>query len=248
MKKTLILTITMLLLVSFAVANGPEGLHGSWDKLLKKHVENGTVDYKSFAADVKTLDSYLDQLAKTDIAGFDRGAKLAFWINAYNAYTVKLILNHSPVKSIRKISRPWKQRICKTAGKTVSLDHIEHKILRKELKEPRIHFAIVCASIGCPDLQNFAFLPEKIEDQLNHAARQFFGSPKHFYTEIDDGTLVIYISKIFRWFGEDFGGNKKEKMAFMKPFLGKSQQDRFRRAASVKFKYLSYDWNLNDKK
>lgn len=236
----------MLLQVSFAIANGSEGLHGSWDKMLKKHVTNGKVDYKGFAADEKALNTYLDQLNNTDISGFDRNAQLAFWINAYNAYTIKLILNHYPVKSIRKISRPWKQKICKAAGKTVSLDHIEHKILRKELKEPRIHFAIVCASIGCPDLQEFAFFPGKIEEQLNHTARQFFNSPKHFYTEIDDDTLVIYISKIFSWFGEDFGKNKMEKVAFMKPFLGKAQQDRFKRAGSVKIKYLKYDWKLNE--
>jgi len=247
-KKLIIPVLLFLLSVVPVEAKLSGGLHGSWDKLLKKHVKNGTVDYKGFAADVKVLDRYLDQLYETDISSFGRAARLAFWINAYNAYTVKLILNHYPVKSIRKISRPWKQSICKAAGKTVSLDHIEHTVLRSELKEPRIHFVIVCASIGCPDLQDSAYLPETIEDQLNHAARQFFGTPKHFYTEIDGDTLIIYISKIFSWFGGDFGKNKKEKMDFMKPFLGKAQQDRFRRAGSVKFKYLDYDWNLNERK
>jgi hypothetical protein len=221
------------------------GLHSTWDGLLKKHVKKGLVDYKGFHADRIRLNRYLRKLEKADLSSFSPQQKLAFWINAYNAFTIKLILNHYPVKSIRKISRPWKQRIWKATGKTVSLDEIEHKILRKEFKEPRIHFAIVCASIGCPDLQSFAYVPGKIEAQLNLAAQQFFGSRKHFYIEEEGNTVKIHISKIFKWFGEDFGKSKKERAAFMQKYLGKTTAAKIKKAASLKFKYLSYDWNLN---
>jgi hypothetical protein len=244
--------ITILIIICFAgltlAAGETNGFHDTWDKLLKKYVKNGRVDYKGFAADAGQLDSYLAKLDKTDISAYNRDQKLAFWINAYNAFTIKLILDHYPIKSIRKISNPWGKRIWKAAGQTLSLDDIEHKILRKELKEPRIHFAIVCASIGCPDLQPFAFQARKLDDQLNLAARQFFGSSKHFYIKEDGDTIIIHISKIFSWFGKDFGKTKEEQAAFMHPYLARSTTEKLKKAKSLKFKYLSYDWNLNERK
>jgi hypothetical protein len=196
---------------------------------------------------MKVLDGYLEKLEKEDISSYLPGHELAFWINAYNAFTVKLILNHYPVKSIRKISNPWGQRVWKVAGQTLSLDHIEHKILRKEFKEPRIHFAIVCASIGCPDLQDFAFRGDKINEQLVLVARKFFASAKHFHIKKDGDTVIIYISKIFDWFGKDFGKNKEERIAFMLTYLDQSTADKIKKAKSLKIKYLDYNWNLNGK-
>lgn len=246
MRKIMILTVVLFGLFAVLSAGKDTGLHKTWDTLLQTYVKNGHVNYKGFARDVKQLNAYLDTLDKTDISSFPREEKLAYWINAYNAYTVKLILNHYPIKSIRKISRPWKQRICKTAGKTLSLDHIEHKILRKELKEPRIHFAIVCASIGCPDLQSFAFTGERVNEQLDHAAARFFASRKHFYFETDGDKVKIYISKIFSWFGDDFGDNKELKVNFILRYLEKPDAEKIKKAGSVRMKYLSYDWNLNE--
>jgi hypothetical protein len=224
----------------------PPSPHTTWDHLLKKHVKNGLVDYKGFAKDIKRLDNYLDQLNKANISGFSKEQKLAYWINAYNAFTVKLILNHYPTKSIRKISRPWKRKEWNAAGKPVSLDQIEHKILRKEFKEPRIHFAIVCASIGCPDLQPFAFTAGKLEKQLTLAAKQFFSSPKHFQLDRDGDRVIIRISKIFSWFGKDFGADKRERAYFMFPYLDIETGNKIKMAETIKFKYKSYDWNLNE--
>lgn len=223
-----------------------EDLHKDWALLLQKHVKNGKVNYKGFAADGPLFQGYLDSLHKANIAHFSRRQKLAFWINAYNAYTVKLILNNYPLKSIRDLSGPWKQKICRAAGRTISLDTIEHKILRKELKEPRIHFAIVCASIGCPDLLPFAFEGENIFKQLNMAATKFFHSPKHFSLKVEGDRAVISISKIFKWFGDDFGNNKKKRIDFMLLYLKKQDVEKIKKAKSYKIKYLDYDWNLNE--
>ncbi|MCP5105991.1 MAG: DUF547 domain-containing protein [bacterium] len=249
MKKIKLIIIILSVMVSWLWlgASDDEGLHDTWDKLLKDNVSKGLVSYKSFGRRQHLLNGYLEKLGTTDLSGFNREQKLAFWINAYNAFTVKLILKHYPVKSIRKISRPWKQRIWKAAGKTVSLDEIEHKILRKELKEPRIHFAIVCASIGCPDLQPFAFRSGLLQKQLDDSARHFFASSKHFKIKEAGEKVIIYISKIFSWFGEDFGDNKKEKADFIQRYVDKTTADKLKKAKSFKFKYLGYDWNLNER-
>ena len=246
MRKILIAMVVLFGLFAVLTAGKDTGLHKTWDTLLQKYVKNGHVNYKGFARDVKLLDSYLEKLDKTDVSSFSREEKLAFWINAYNAFTVKLILNHYPVKSIRKISRPWNRRIWKAAGNTLSLDDIEHKILRKELREPRIHFAIVCASIGCPNLQSFAFTGDRVNAQLNRAAAEFFSSRKHFYFEKEDERITIFISKIFSWFGEDFGDNKEQKVDFILRFLGKADAEIIKKASTVRMKYLTYDWNLNE--
>jgi len=249
MKRIKFLIIILLLMAWFPglTAGDVPAPHESWDKLLKKHVENGEVDYRGFAGDIKQLDNYLEILGSIDISAFSREQKLAFWINAYNAFTVKLILNFYPVKSIRKISRPWKRRIWKTAGETLSLDDIEHKKLRKELKEPRIHFAIVCASTGCPDMQPFAFYGQQLDRQLDLAARHFFSSPKHFYFKMSGTAAALFVSKIFKWFASDFGKNKKERIDFISHFLEKADAEKIRTATSFKMKYLRYDWNLNEK-
>jgi hypothetical protein len=246
--KRLIFFIIVLCAAIVSPAAGETGnLHNPWHGLLQKYVQNGMVDYKGFAAGGKKLDAYLAALETEDISAYSREQQLAFWINAYNAFTIKLILDHYPIESIRDIGRPWKRRFCKAAGQTHSLDHIEHEILRKQLKEPRIHFAVVCASIGCPDLQPGAFVPEKIDRQLDQAAQQFFSSRKHFYIEQDGKTVIIRISKIFDWFGGDFGQNKTERVAFMLPYLDQTTAEQLKTAAAVKFKYLHYDWSLNDK-
>jgi len=246
MRRMKIATVVLFGLFVVLTAGENAGLHKTWDTLLQRYVKNGHVNYKGFARDAKLLDSYLEKLDKTDVSAFSREEKLAFWINAYNAFTVKLILEHYPIKSIRKISRPWNRRIWKAAGNTLSLDDIEHKILRKELREPRIHFAIVCASTGCPNLQRFAFTGDRVNAQLNQAATEFFSSRKHFYIEKEDERITIFISKIFSWFGEDFGDNKEQKVDFILRFLGKADAEIIKKASTISIKYLRYDWNLNE--
>jgi len=246
MRKIIMMLAALPMVFAVLTAGKDTGLHKTWDTLLQRYVKNGHVNYKGFARDVKLLDGYLEKLDKTDVSSFSREEKLAFWINAYNAFTVKLILNHYPVKSIRKISRPWSRRIWKAAGNTLSLDDIEHKILRKELREPRIHFAIVCASTGCPDLQSFAFTGDRVNEQLEGAAKGFFASRKHFYFETGGDKVTIFISKIFSWFGEDFGDNIEQRVDFILRFLGKADAEKIKKASAVRMKYLGYDWNLNE--
>ena len=247
MKKIVVLVVVNLIFSALLTARETPGLHSTWEYLLKKYVKDGRVDYKGLAGEVQTLDRYLTRLGKENISSYSTAEQLAFWINAYNAFTVKLILNHYPVESIRKISNPWGKRAWKAAGQTLSLDDIEHKILRKKFREPRIHFVIVCASVGCPNLQSFAFRGDKLNDQLALAAREFFASPKHFKVKAYHGKVVIYISKIFNWFGSDFGKNKEERIAFITHYLGKATANTLKKARTVKFKYLHYNWNLNGK-
>lgn len=241
--------VMIIMMVSFLAAQQPEGFHNAWDVLLKKHVLSGKVNYKGFIQDKAGLKAYLQKLATIDISAYSQNEKLAYWINAYNAYTVKLIVDNYPLKSIRDLSSPWKKKFCRVAGKTVSLDFIEHKILRKEFSEPRIHFAIVCASIGCPDLQPFAYRATHIEAQLGTVARKFFTSPKHFkiIPDEEDGRYIyIHISKIFQWFGDDFGPNKKARVSFFIQYAEGENLGLLKHAETIVIKYLKYDWSLND--
>jgi hypothetical protein len=223
-------------------------MHDPWDKLLQTYVKDGKVsysDWKKNSEDIKALDNYIAALGTASIADYTRKEKLAFWINAYNSFTIKLIFNHFPVKSIRDIKNPWKQQVWTAAGEKLSLDDIEHKKLRAELKEPRIHFAIVCASIGCPDLDNRAFKAETVDKHLNSRTQLFFKLKKNFYIEGKKGAVNISVSSILKWFTEDFGKNQKERIAFMLKYLDKGRADIIKGAKEVKIKHIEYDWSLN---
>ena len=206
----------------------PAGLHAPFDELLGKYVTDGRVDYKGFKESEKELDVYLETLGKTDPSSLKKNEKLAFLINAYNAFTVKLILEHYPgIKSIKDISgsRRWADRRWVMGGKKYSLDTIEHEILRKEFKEPRIHFAVNCASRSCPDLLSEAYVASRIGEQLDRAAREFLARPeKGFSFKSEPGFFYgtnhyVYLSSIFKWFGEDFEDGKKTVLDFIAPHL-----------------------------
>ena len=181
--------------------SSPETLHQTWDSLLQKHVSTeGVVDYKGFQSDLDILDRYLNALAnQVPRAHYSQEDKLAYWINVYNAFTVKLILNHYPIKSIKDIKNPWGQRFFTLGGEAYNLDDVEHRILRK-MDEPRIHFAIVCASFSCPKLQNHAYTAQNIEKQLTQATQDFLKDPKK--NRFSENNAEI--SLIFRWFAKDF--------------------------------------------
>jgi len=244
------LTLIIILLSATVLAQPSDRLHEPWDRLLKSYTSRGVVDYaplKDSPADMIKLDAYLTSLGKADIQKLTVNAQLAFWINAYNAFTVKLILNHYPLKSIRDISSPWKQKIWMAGGQLHSLDDIEHKILREQLKDPRIHFAIVCASKGCPDLSGRAYLSTDIQLSLDKAARHFFSQMKNFRIHKSGPEATIYLSKIFKWFRKDFGGEDSELIAFMKPYLSMADVIRLNNTAKYDIKYIDYDWSLNGK-
>ena len=210
--------------------------HSIFNDLLKKHVSSdGTVNYNGFKSDSKTLQSYID-LLKTyqPIDSWTKEDKFAYWINAYNALTIDLILRNYPTKSIKDIKDPWDQRLWQLGEKNYNLNDIEHEILRK-MNEPRIHFVIVCASVSCPKLQNKAFTALNLEEQLTNATKEFLAdTSKNELTENN-----IKLSKIFKWFKKDF-----EQNGSLIDFF--NQYSEVSISNSAKKSYKDYNWDLND--
>ncbi|NRD21749.1 DUF547 domain-containing protein [Winogradskyella litoriviva] len=217
------------------LSNFKEVIHNRWNTILQKHVsESGNVDYKAIKNESE-FDVYIDYLSETvPDDTWTKDEKLAYWINAYNALTVDLILRHYPVKSIKDIKDPWDQRLWQFGDTWQNLNDIEHKILRK-MDEPRIHFAIVCASISCPKLQNEAFTASNLETQLTTATKEFLNdSTKNELTEDH-----IKLSKIFKWFKKDF-----EQDGDLINLL--NQYADVNISSSAKKSFKDYNWNLND--
>ena len=227
---------------------GIEREHSAWSSLLRRYVHDGLVDYEGWKRQgVGELNNYLATLSSVctaDERAANRDERLAFWINAYNAFTVKLILDHYPVRSIRSIGwLPFKKKFIPMPGlrkEDLSLDDIENDILRKELGEPRIHFAIVCASRSCPKLQ--AFRADGLASQLDQAGRDFIqDSSKNRY---DAAKRTFYASSIFKWFRADFERAKGSLAAF----IGQYAQPEVAAAlkqGDVRIEFLDYDWSLN---
>jgi len=228
--------------------------HTSWNTLLVRYVdESGMVDYrgwKASATDVQALDEYLASLSRANPqAVASREAELAFWINAYNALTIKGILREYPTSSIRNHTpvafgyHIWKDLLLVVGDDAYSLNRMEHEVLRKK-GEPRIHFAIVCASIGCPVLLNEAYVSERINEQLTTSARRFFSDPTKFNDDTSQGT--INLSPILKWFATDFGANIREQMATIAPYLPDEAARQLATSGQASVSYLSYNWDLND--
>ena len=207
-----------------------------WDTILKKHVSiDGNVNYKALKSDSSKLKSYINQLSQnTPNENWSNEDKLAYWINAYNALTVDLIIRNYPIKSIKDIKYPWKQRLWDFGDNNYNLDEIEHKILRN-MDEPRIHFVIVCASYSCPKLQNEAFTAEGLEAQLTKATKEFLADTNR--NEISEKSIKI--SKIFDWFSKDFTQNRS-----LIDFLNKYSDVTISPKAKKRFK--DYNWDLNE--
>lgn len=213
--------------------------HELWDQLLKRHVDpSGMVDYRGMMRDRETLKEYLGLLAK-HIPGehWTREARLAYYINLYNAGTVDLILEHYPVKSIKDIRNPWGHNRLYIGQKKVSLDDIEHGILRK-MEEPRIHFAVNCASFSCPKLMPEAFTEAEVENQLEAAASDFINDPLRNRTTGGEYAL----SRIFKWYGGDFKTDGRSLTDFINGYLQQPLPP------EAKPDFLPYDWSLNEQK
>ncbi|WP_242155675.1 DUF547 domain-containing protein [Aestuariivivens sediminis] len=209
--------------------------HKSWDTLLKKHVsEDGAVDYEGFKTDWKALSDYLEYLGQNvPQDSWSKEEQLSFWINAYNAMTVDLILRHYPVKSIKDIKQPWKQRLWKVGTQWYHLNAIEHEVLRN-MNEPRIHFALVCASRSCPRLRNAAYTASTLEDQLQNVTREFLTDPEK--NTISQNRLEL--SKLFQWYTKDF-----KKHGGLIDFLNQYVDIPISDKATLTYK--DYDWGLN---
>ena len=186
--------------------------HSAWDTLLHKNVVKGMVDYDAMAKD-PAFAAYLGALEKADLTKMDEKEKLALYINAYNAYTVQLINSHKERESIRNINKsafikghgPWREKLAKVGGQVYHLDNIEHDVIRKDFKEPRIHFALVCAAMGCPPLRSEAYTAAKLDAQLTDQAKEFLlQSPKKNHVDVAKG--IYYASPIMsKYYREDFG-------------------------------------------
>lgn len=226
--------------------------HRLWDNLLKKYVDtNGMVDYRAWHAsreDTGRLDQYLAILSTGNATQATQGGKLAFWINAYNAGTVRGILREYPTTSIRNHTARligyniWKNLQLYVGGRPYSLEAMEHEILRK-MGEPRIHFAIVCASIGCPRLLNQAYTADAVNDQLELNAKDFFSRSQNF--RHDKRENQFYVSKILSWFGTDFGSDQAAQLRRLAAWLPTEESRNSARANAVSVSFLDYNWNLN---
>ncbi|MBT8245952.1 MAG: DUF547 domain-containing protein [Winogradskyella sp.] len=207
-----------------------------WTSFLVTHVsDNGNVNYETFRKDYKGLRFYIKTIQNfIPKENASKEEKLAYWINAYNALTIDLILRNYPLKSIKEIKDPWSQRLWKFGDKWLNLNHIEHNILRK-MDEPRIHFAIVCASYSCPKLQNEAFTASNLDAQLTEATKEFLCDTER--NNISQNSLEL--SKIFKWFAKDF---KTEGSLI--DFLNKYREIEISSKAKKSFK--DYNWGLNN--
>lgn len=218
------------------ITKQPANTHEFWGNLLKKHVsDKGNVDYKSFKKDHNALIVYINALQTVmPNEKSSRAYNLSYWINAYNAMTIDLILRNYPIKSIKDIKNPWDQHHWELNERWYNLNDIEHKILRK-MNEPRIHFAIVCASYSCPKLLNEAFTPEKLETQLTKATSDFLNDSER--NNISENNLEL--SKIFQWFAKDF-----KQDGTLIDFLNKYSDINISSKAKKSFK--DYNWGLNE--
>jgi hypothetical protein len=260
----MLLFAVLLLTAAGAGAAQFDHTHAAYDALLKQFVADGRVDYQGLKSDPSALDYYLDSLAGMSEATFNawtESDQLAFLINLYNAATLKLIVDHYPIKSIKDIGSffkgPWDQPVVRLFGQSITLDNLEHDIIRKDYSEPRIHLALVCAAKGCPTLRSEAYVAGRLDAQLDDQSWRFLASPAGL--RIDRGGKVVYFSSIFKWYGKDFidrfspatgfpGLDKTERAVahFSSGYLSAADGD-YLKSGAYSIKYLDYDWSLNDK-
>lgn len=229
--------------------------HSAWDGLLDRHLKPdpsgaNLFDYgglKGSGADTAALTGYLDQLSATPVSTLTRDEQMAYWINLYNALTVQVVVDNYPVASIRDIdispglfaSGPWGKELITVEGEELSLNDIEHRILRPIWKDPRIHYAVNCASIGCPDLQAKAWRAKTLDSMLDAAARAYVNDPRG--VSVNGGKVTV--SSIYDWFIDDFGGSETTVLAHLKQYADADLKARLEQVTSIED--AAYDWSLN---
>jgi Protein of unknown function, DUF547 len=247
--------------------------YDGYAKTLSAHVDGqGIVNYTGLKADRKGLDAFVSSLAALDPELFGKWSdkeKIAFWINAYNALTLRVIIDNYPIKasffsalrfpqnSIRQIKGVWDEIQFPVMGRNLTLDNIEHDILRSQFDEPRIHVALVCAALGCPPLRNEPYISAKLESQLDDQARRFFKDPDKFRVDREEGQ--VYLSSIFKWFGGDFlkaygsgkgfpgkGETERAVLNFSSNYVDQDEKS-YLETGGYSISYLPYDWSLNEK-
>jgi len=251
MKKNAIIFAVSILFVAGLYGPGPAAGfdHSIFDQVLKTYVNaQGLVDYNGIAGD-QSFKIYMETLKSAQTEAMSRDGQLAFWINAYNAVTIDKVIKWKPKKSVRETFVPgvwtgtkfFTTREHTVAGKRLSQDDIEHEILRKQFKDPRIHFVIICASSGCPLLPRFAYTEENVQTMLEEETRKYINSERG--TQIDSAENTLYLSKLFDWFAGDFEDKSGSVLNFIKPYLGEKALAFVKKDPEIK--YLTYDWALN---
>ena len=227
-------------------------LHAPFDRLLRAHVRNGRVDYDAFAR-APEFPRYLASLDSTTVTGLSEDERLAYWINAYNAYTIRLIISHRERESIRNINRtlgflqlkgPWSEPIVKAGGQVYSLDQVLHRILRREFHEPRVHFAIVPAASSAPPLRSEAYVGSRLGEQLEDQTRRFLGDTTKTWSR----NGVLGLNRLFEAYERDFGSTRKEMILFVAPYLTlrpNEPQKKGLQEGWALLNYRVYDWSLN---
>jgi hypothetical protein len=224
--------------------------HSAFDSLLRAHVTHGLVDYDAFARS-SGFRTYLTTLERARLEGRGDRERLAFWINAYNAWTIEQVNRNGERHSIRNI-RParashgdaWSERIVRAAGRALTLDEVEHQVIRKEFAEPRVHFALVCAALSCPPLRSEAYTGDRLEEQLDGQARTFLlGSPEK--NRVDAASGTVWVSPVFVWFREDFGGTDEAVGRYVARYWPDGPERRLLRSGRFRMRQTEYDWTLN---
>ena len=241
--------------------------HQAFDRLLKAHVSEGWVDYPGIIAEADAFYGYtrmLGTVTEADLRRWSREQKLAYWVNAYNAFTIQAIIERYPIRersivglffpqnSILQISGIWSRLRFDAGGRPLTLNDIEHDILRKEFDEPRIHFAIVCASRSCPKLRPEAFRHDVLDNQLHEQAVEFINDPFRG-VRWEAASRRLFISKIFKWFKKDFAGTSDS--AYGNPLLDTIMfyiedtpiREAIAKEEKIRITYLPYDWHLNER-
>jgi hypothetical protein len=236
--------------------------HSAWDRVLKKYVtEDGRVDYAALKENRAELDGYIAQLAARSPESHPQdfptpAAQLAYWINAYNALMANGVLNHWPIKSVREIGvlpfAVFRAKDYTAGGKKVSLNDIEHGIIRKQFAEPRINFALVCASLGCPKLRREAFTPDRLEEQLEDSARYFLSESRNLSVDAERNRVTL--SKIFDWYGSDFEKHVRAKgisatghpiLDYAQLYADEATRDAIAALKKPRVAYSDYSWEIN---
>lgn len=226
----------------------------AWDALLKRFVRSSQdgvnrVDYAAFGKSGKTaLDKVITDLTALPISAYARDEQFAYWVNLYNAVTLKVILDHYPVETIRDVDispglfadGPWDKDLVSVEGESLSLNDIEHRILRPIWQDPRIHYAVNCASIGCPNLAIDAYDGAMLEVMLDAAARAYINDPRG----VTITNRKVTVSKIYDWFQEDFGGSTQSVLAHLKRYAAPALAERLNSINDIQG--TDYDWTLND--
>ena len=228
--------------------------HAPWDRFLKTYLTPGKdginrIAYqKVSSADREALGGYIKRLSATRISTYSRPVQQAYWINLYNALTIKVVLDNYPFESILKLNispgffsiGPWGKKLTKVEGQDITLDDIEHRILRPIWRDPRIHYAVNCASLGCPNLQQDAFTAANTETLLTKGAREYINHPRGVTFERGE----LFVSSIYKWFKDDFGGTDEGVIAHLKQYAEPKLAARLAKVDEVDGH--NYDWSLNE--